>query len=144
MKTPALIVVVMAVALVVSAANSQEAGKNPADASAKIKELQIERIGILRDLAEFSTPLLKRGTYTFDEACEAKSLLLNAEIEVAEIDAARIKLYEEFVESMNLYEEIARARKEGARGTEADVIKVKARRLEAQIAMERVRAKAAK
>lgn len=144
MKTPALIVVVIATVLAVSAARSQEAGKNPADASAKIKELQKERVGVLRDLAEVSTPLLQRGTYTLDEACEAKSLLLNAEIEIAETDAARIKLYEEFVESMNLYEEIARTRKAAARGTEADVIKVKARRLEAQIAMERVRGKSAK
>ncbi|MDB5347257.1 MAG: hypothetical protein JWP89_5634 [Schlesneria sp.] len=144
MKTTALIVMVLATALMVSAASSQEGGavKNQQEESAKkIKELQKERLEVLSALAEGAGLLAKQGRVSIEEACEARLQFLRAQIEEADTDAQRIKFYENYIVAMQQFEEMAKVRKEGARGTEVTVLKAKASRLEAEIALERLKAK---
>lgn len=146
MKATALIVMVMATALVVSAANSQDKGraKNQDESTKKISDLQKERIAALQAVADVAAHLVKSGQLSIEEACDAKLVLLRAQIDAAETDADRIKFCEDLVEAMKQYEEIAKARKASAQGTEVSVLKVKASRLEAEINLERLKAKMAK
>jgi hypothetical protein len=145
MKATALIVMLTVTALVVSAANSQEAPKDQQEASArKIRELQKERIAALEGMTDGATRLAKRGSHSIEEACDAWTLLVRAQVDAAEVDLDRIKFYERYVEAMQEFEEMARARKEAARGTEVAVLKAKACRLEAEIALEQLKAKGAK
>jgi hypothetical protein len=116
----------------------------PKDSATKIKELKTERIVALRDVAKFSHALFRNARIDPDRAYSWNQILLNAELEVAENEADRIKLYEKFVETMKEYEAIATTRKQGAQGTEADVLKAKVLRLEGEIALEQAKAKAAK
>ncbi len=146
MKATALIVMLMATALVVSAANSQDTGgaKNEAESTKKIKELQKERLNVLSAMAESAGVLVRDGRVLLEVAYEARQQLLQAQIEYADDDAQRIQFYESYVEALKQYEELAIARKESARGSEFAVLKARAGRLGAEIELERLKAKAAK
>ena len=132
--------------LLIGPANSQEdsgkAGTREVT-SAKVKELQSERIAVLKEMAEVTDVLYRKARAEAGPVFEARRLLLTAEVELAQNDADRIKLYENFVAAMKEYEEFTTARKQAARGTEADVLKAKAVRLEAEIALEKVKSRAA-
>lgn len=146
MKATAWIVMLMATTLVVSVANSQDKGgiKNQDESTQKIKELQKEQIATLKEMTEAAGELFRRGAASVDEIYEARTLLFQAELDAAETDAGRIKLYEGLVATMKDYEELAIARKMAAQGTHVAVLKVKARRLQAEIALERLKAQTAK
>lgn len=148
MKLPALIVTVIVIVsgtgLWISAANSQDdalaSRKSKREESArKVKELQTERLTALKDLAEVMHALYRKVRVDADRVYDAQQLLLRAQVELAEDDSDRIKLYEKFVDVMKDYEEIAVTRKQAAQGTQLEVLKAKAIRLEAEIALEKVR-----
>ena len=69
--------------------------------------------------------------------------LLRAELAAAEKASDRVAL-SNFVEVMKNYGEIAEAQYKAGTGTHAAVLTFKARRLEAEIQLERARAKSAK
>ncbi|OWK45732.1 RNA polymerase sigma factor [Fimbriiglobus ruber] len=124
----------------------KDKGKPPpedrkAEAARKIKDLQAERITTLRDLTETSLALYKNARASYEGALEARILLLKAELEVATDDAARMDLYKKCVDALTGYEEIAKAQHQGARGTIAAVLGIKARRLEVEIQIEQAKAK---
>ena len=153
MKLPALVVTVMVTvtgtALLISAANSQDAGadsrKGKQEESARrVKELQNERLTTLRSLAVDTQALYRSGRAEADRAHDAQRQLVRAEVELAASDADRIKLYEKFVNVMKEYEELATVKLEGARGTRIAILEATAMRLEAEITLEQVRAAAAK
>ncbi|HEY4261146.1 MAG TPA: hypothetical protein VGM98_13360 [Schlesneria sp.] len=147
MKTTALIVMVMATALMVSAASPQEGGaaKNQQEESArKIKELQKERLEALSAAIASAGTLVQQGRALPEVVDECRHQLLQAQIEYAEDDAQRIQFYEGYIKALKKSEELAIARKESARASEMAVQKAKATRLGAEIALERLKAKAAK
>jgi hypothetical protein len=146
MKATALIVMLMATALLVSAANSQDSGgaKNEAESTKKIKDLQKERLDVLSAMAESAGRLAQQARVSHEVAYESRQQLLQAQIEYAEDDAQRIQFYESYIEVFKQSEELAITRKEGARGTEIPILKARAGRLGAEIELERLKAKAAK
>jgi hypothetical protein len=70
--------------------------------------------------------------------------LLQAELEVAQKESDRVTLYKNALDNLKVYEAVARARLEAARGTELALYKVKAKRLETEIALEQAKMKQAK
>jgi hypothetical protein len=146
MKTTALIVMVFATALVVSAANSQDSGgaKNEAESTKKIKELQKQRLNVLSDMAETASVLVRGARVSHEVAYESRQQLLQAQIEYAEDDDQRIQFYESYIEVFKQFEELATATKESGRGTGIPILKARAGRLGAEIELERLKAKAAK
>lgn len=66
---------------------------------------------------------------------DARATLLRAELEIAEKEADRTALYKTALESMKELEQSAAARMAAAQGTELDVLKAKAKRLEIEIAL---------
>ena len=150
MRMPALILTVMAAALLMSPASPQAkvnlSRKDQTEESAKkIKELQKERIATLKQLADITTQMFQRGNVrSFEEVLEARLLVLDAELDAAEKESDRVTLYKNMVDVLKEYETIADRMVKIAKGTQASVLKVKARRLEAEINLERAKAKEAK
>ncbi|VTR96256.1 sigma-70 family rna polymerase sigma factor : RNA polymerase sigma factor, sigma-70 family OS=Singulisphaera acidiphila (strain ATCC BAA-1392 / DSM 18658 / VKM B-2454 / MOB10) GN=Sinac_6419 PE=4 SV=1: Sigma70_r2: Sigma70_r4_2 [Gemmata massiliana] len=110
----------------------------------KIRDLQKERIAALKELTDTTAALYKNARATYDEAIEARLLLLQAEVDVAEKPAERLALYQKCVDELKAYEEVAVARVQVGRGTNAAVLKIKARRLEVEIQLEQAKAKEAR
>jgi hypothetical protein len=105
--------------------------------SVSVRELQKERITTLDDIFTSSMALAKKGRGEFGEALDARMALLQAELEIAEQGADRVALYKKALDSMKELEQLAAARKAAAQGTERDVLRAKAMRLEIEIALAR-------
>ena len=146
MKATASIVMLMATALVVSAAHSQDSGgaKNEAESTKRIKELQKERLSVLSAMAESAGILLQQGRVSPEVVYESRQELFQTQIEYADDDAQRIQFCESYIEALKKYEQLMIARKEGAQGSEFAVLKARAGRLGGEIAMERLKGNAAK
>jgi hypothetical protein len=114
------------------------------ESAKKIKELQKERIAALKEMAEITTRLSMNGRTSPEEALEATLLVFQAQLEAAEKESDRIALYKKMIDSLKGLETLAEERMKTARGTAATVLKVKARRLEAEIHLEQAKIKEAK
>lgn len=116
---------------------------NPAtEGPAKIKELQKERIDTLKDLVDQLGKLYGSGLVESGEVLEARMLLFKAELDAAETD--RVGIFQKTVEALKAQEELARSKVRVGRGTNAAVLKIKARRLEVEIQLEQEKIKEAK
>jgi outer membrane protein TolC len=149
MRMLALILTVMAAALLVASANPQDKGNPPRkgrteESAKKIKELQKERIATLKQMSDGFTKLFQNGNVSLEDLCEARLLVPKAELDAAEKESDRITLYKKIVNELKELETLAENRFKSARGTMASVLKFKARRLEAEINLERAKAKEAK
>jgi hypothetical protein len=170
MRMPTLILIVIAAALPVTPAGPQEKANPPfeqlsppeglrpvkkqiagpvkkkiEEPAKTVKELQKERIATLKQLADITTQMFQRGNVrSFEEVLEARLLVLDAELDAAEKESDRVTLYKNMVDVLKEYETIADRMVKIAKGTQASVLKVKARRLEAEINLERAKAKEAK
>jgi hypothetical protein len=113
------------------------------EAAKKVKELQKERIATLTELADMTTKLFQSAHVKFDEACEAQLLLLQAQLDAAEKESDRVALYKNFVGMMKDYEKVAQAQVKAGQGLTTAVLKIKARRLEAEIHLEQAKAREA-
>ncbi len=149
MRMRALILTVMAAALLIAPASPQDKGnpppKNPIEESAKkIKELHKERIAVLKDLVDLSTKLFYATRASYGEVLEAELQLLQAELDAAEKESERITIYKDFLDRMKKCQQAAEAQHQAGRATMLPILTFKARRLEAEINLERAKAKEAK
>jgi hypothetical protein len=163
MRTHARILTVMAAALLMAPDTQQQKANPPLEElpqpdrpplvkeqkeepAKTVKELQKERIATLKEMAEQISEQFKNPRFrvSFDELLEARLLLLKAELDAAEKESDRINLYKNAIAVLKEYEEWADTRVKLARGTVASVLKIKARRLEAEIDLARAKAKEAK
>jgi RNA polymerase sigma factor (sigma-70 family) len=110
----------------------------------KVKELQKERIATLKALVDQSASLFRSARGSYEEVLEAQMLLLQAELDGAEKESDRITLYKRCVDTLKVYEQWADAQRKAARGTEAAILKIRARRLEVEIQLEQAKIKQAK
>jgi hypothetical protein len=110
----------------------------------RIKDLQKERIATLKELVDQAAAGFKTARVSYEEVLEAQLLLLKAELDAAEKESERITLYERTVEVLNQSEKVASSRAQTGRGSQAAVLKIKARRLEAEIELERAKAREGK
>ena len=83
-----------------------------------------------------------RGQYR--DVLEARLLLLQAQLDMAEKAADRIALYKKTLDTLKALEERAAAHVKMGTGTHATVFQAKARRLEVEIQLEREMIKQAK
>ena len=149
MTLPVLILVAMAANPVAPTANPRDGLKPPAkeqiEASArKIKELQKERIDALEAAVDIQNTLFIKARGPFRDVMEARLLLLQAQLDMAEKRADRIALYKKAIGTVQDLEKIAAAHVKRGTETEASVLQAKARRLEVEIQLEREMMKEAK
>lgn len=149
MRTPALILTAAMATLLAGPASPQDkvnpSPRERVDASArKARDLQKERIAVLKELLDQTSALFRNARVPYDEVLEAQMLLLNAELDAAETEPDRVALYKKALDHLKAYEEVARAQKTAGRGNELASLKIKARRLEVEIQLERAKIKEAK
>jgi hypothetical protein len=149
MRIPALILTVMAATLLMSPASPQDrvnqSRKEQIEESAKrVKELQKERIATLKEMADLIAEMAKNARAPHEEVYEARLLVLKAELDAAEKESDRIMLYKKIVDELKEFETFADKRVKFARVSTSSVLKAKARRLEAEIDLERAKAKEGK
>jgi hypothetical protein len=145
----ALILTVMAVTLPMTPASPQDKVNPPRkdqkeESAKKVKELQKERIATLKEMVDLTAARFQSVRASYEEVCEATLLLLKAEVDAAEKQADRITHYKNIVDLLKGYEQWADGRVKSAQAPASSVLKVKARRLEAEIDLERAKAKEAK
>jgi outer membrane protein TolC len=109
-----------------------------------VKELQKERIATLKEAVDVIAELYKIQRAPPEEVTEARLLLLKAQLDAAEKESDRITLYKKIVDVMKEEEIVVESRFQGARVSPYSVLKAKARRLKAEIDLERAKAKEAK
>lgn len=139
MRLPAFVLIVAMMVLLLPFARSQDKVASPRateESARKIAELRKQRIEILKGMAEASQQLVKNNRLEIEQALKSQITLLQAELNVAENASDRIALCKKTIETLNQYEEIAKARKANARGTELSVLEARAARLEVEILME--------
>jgi membrane fusion protein (multidrug efflux system) len=135
----------MAATLLIAPASPQDQAKSPRkeplqESATKVKELRKERLAVLKELTDQLTRQYQTGRVEIDELLEARVQLLHAQLDAAEKQSERLALYKNLVDELKQAEKIAQGRLEAARGTMASVLKIKARRLEAEIHLEQARA----
>ena len=106
----------------------------------RVKELQKERITELRAASEVSMKLAQNGRLEVSEALTDRIALLKAELELAGKPAERIELCRKAVDALKEYEALAQSLREAGRGTMLAVHRAKAKRLEVEIQLERLKA----
>ncbi len=149
MRIATLILTVIAALLLMAPASPQDrvnpSRKERIEGSAKkVKELQKERIATLKEMADLITDQFRNGRVPFEEVLEARLLVFKAELDAAEKESDRITLYKNIVDELKKFETVADQRVKAAQGSQSTFLKVKARRLEAEINLERAKAKEAK
>jgi|GEM_PF-2066620 len=148
MKIPFLIVAGVVVSLTAAAGYCQEKA-NPASADQiaasqkKIKDLQKERIATLKEVVEQLTARSRAGRAEFDEVFEARLEVHGAELAATEKSSERIETQKKIIEVLGEYEKVAESRRAMARGPSSMILKVKARRLQAEIDLEQAKIKEA-
>ena len=90
-------------------------------------------------LQDVNSRLRERQLASFGEVVEARLLLLNAELDAAEKESSRITLYKSIVDVLKEGEKFAEDAVRTAGGTQVRILQVKARRLEAEINLERAK-----
>jgi outer membrane protein TolC len=114
------------------------------ESAKKIKDLQKERITVLKELVDHFSTRYKAGQASSEELLDASILLFKAELETAEKGSNRISLYTKMVDTLNQFEQFAKAQFGVGKVTTGDVLKIKARRLEFEILLEQEKMKEAK
>ena len=128
--------VIAATLLVYTNAGAVDRGKNQAEESVKkVKELRKERIAVLKKLVEH----LNMNVQGYEGVPEAMRLLSEAELEAAETDKERIELCKKLVDVLKRCESRAEKNRDAGRGTVPEILKAKAKRLEAEIRLELVK-----
>jgi len=112
-----------------------------APASAERAALQ-ERLATLKENAGGKEKLFQVGRITIQDFDEAKLLVLNAELDLAESDKARIGILEKIVALSREVEEAIDRLYQLGRVTRPELLDVKDKRLKAEIALERAKTQA--
>jgi outer membrane protein TolC len=111
------------------------------ESAKKIKDLRKERIAVLKELVDHCEDRYKSGMASSEELLEATVLLFRAELETAEKGADRVSLFRKMIDTMNQFEQVAKAQQAAGKVTAGDVLKIKARRLELEILLEQEKMK---
>jgi len=129
----------LALALVLGAAGVVLAQEAVA-ANDTIKKLLQKRLEIVIEIHTLLVEGYKVGEVEFRQVAEARMLMLSAQLDLCETKKERVKVHHETVEAakelLRIVTDLAKAEEVG----QVDVLKAKAQLLEAQIALERLKA----
>lgn len=124
------------------------AGADPPRSSAgepaktKLDELLKERLAVLREIAKQTAAEYRIGKASIDRVHHAQMAVVRARLESSDSDKERLAILEEAVALAKDTEKTAAQLYETRRVAASDPLVAKAGRLEVEIALERIRAKA--
>jgi len=132
--------------LAVAAPDEQPPTTQPAGSSetkdAKLKELLKDQLATLHELVKVATAEYRTGRGSLDRVLQATRAVRDAELQRCESDKERIRVLEEIVALTNASEKNAAQLYKAGQATQSDALVATAARLEAEIALERVKSKA--
>lgn len=137
----ACLLLLIAGAWVGSGATDSSLARAQEPKDAKIKELLKERLDVRKGLVEGTKAAYLLGKTTYAELAQANSRLTTAELELCTTDKERVAVLEQAVAIAKDYEKVAEQQYKAAQATHASVLNAKVNRLEAEIALERTKAK---
>jgi outer membrane protein TolC len=148
MRMSALFLILMATALPMAPARAQDK-ENPSppqqseQVAKKINQLRQERITTLKEVVEQVSTMHNKGLASIDEVYEARLAVMQAELDAAAEESNRVALYKNIVDLLAEWEHSANEMRKTVRTEGTSYLKVKARRLHAEINWEQAKAKAA-
>lgn len=116
--------------------------EEPEKVQFKLKQLQQQRLAILEQTRDVAKKLFETARVEFATVHKAERELLAARLEYAETKQDRIKACDQAIADAQFFQALNKARKEGARGTDIEVLSAKEFELQAHI--ERLKAEAGK
>jgi hypothetical protein len=105
------------------------------ETAAEVRKLQEKRREVLRQALEVRMKLYQSARAELDGVIETSKRLLAAEVDLAATGAERIAAHERHLKIAQMLVEVAKARRQAARGTEIGVLDAQAFSLEAQIGL---------
>lgn len=117
------------------------ADDSPKAQPSKVGDLQKERLGVLQELLAEAEKAHKSGATAPAQLHKAKIAVLNAELELCTADADRVGTLEKIVAEAKKYEEGVTESARGGASTNSSALNAKLARVEAEIALERAKAK---
>jgi len=108
---------------------------------ARLKELQTEKVATLREVVIMYSTLYGQNRVDYAQVRESNRALHDAELELCDTDQERLPVLEKILAEAKQHEERQAAARDAARANYADVLKAKADRLDAEIALLRAKAK---
>jgi hypothetical protein len=108
----------------------------------RIRELLQERLATLKELATVTRSAYMQGKATFGEVTQSSARLIKAELELCESDKERIVVHEKAVALAKEYEHTTAKLFASGLATQAAVLATRTNRLDAEIALEQMKAKA--
>jgi hypothetical protein len=115
----------------------------PADANPEVRALQEERLATLKEIADEKEKVFRAGRGLPEDVLQARLLVLRAELELCDSDRERVAVHEKIVAMAKEIEETLAGYYKAQRLLHSDLLTAKANRLEAEVALERAKAKAA-
>jgi tetratricopeptide (TPR) repeat protein/thiol-disulfide isomerase/thioredoxin len=113
------------------------------DANSRVRALQEERLATLKEIAAEREKAFRHGRAPSDDVLQARLLVLRAELELCDSDRERVAIHEKIVALAKETEETRASQYKARRLSHSDLLTAKANRLEAEVALERAKAKAA-
>jgi RNA polymerase sigma factor (sigma-70 family) len=111
-------------------------------AKGKVKDLLRERLATLQQIADFTTKEFDAGKGSFVRVYQVQMALHNAELELCETDNQRLEILKRIVAEAHRYEEMMLPQFRGGLKSPTEYLQARVARLEAEIALERAKAKA--
>ena len=116
---------------------AQKRAEEPKDD--KVKQLLKERLAVLQEVARMAAEEYKTGKSSFDRVHRARMAVVDARVELCESDKERIAILEEAVVLARDNEKVATQRYQAGQAPASDPLMAQAGRLDAEIALERVK-----
>jgi RNA polymerase sigma factor (sigma-70 family) len=113
----------------------------PPAKDSKVRALLEEKLALTRELAEAVQQLYKSSAASREQLLQANLRVFKAELDLCETDNERIAVYEKMVAAYKEMEEQALQLQKSGQAQRPVVIEARLNRLEAQIALERLKAK---
>ncbi len=114
-----------------------------ADRGPRVGRRDGARVDILKKILADKETMFRAGRLPADALLKAKLELCAAELDLCESDKERVSIYERIVDLRRQVEHVLQKEFDAAAIPEANLLKARADRLEAEVALERARAKAA-
>jgi hypothetical protein len=105
----------------------------------RVRELMTQRRDLLRQIVQSSEIRFQKGQGSAEELAEDVVAAFRAELDLAASQGERIRLHEQIVEKMRELESRAEKMWQNGRIVETAAMRARARRMEAEIALEQAR-----
>lgn len=137
-----VLVTLAAAALIVAAgAAAYSAADKPGD---RVKALREEKLAVLKEINVMVVKSYQAGQGNAGAVHRSRLDLLEAQLELCETPAQRLKLHEEIVAEAQMWETTITTMAKGGQAPVMDALEAKVFRLQTQIALEQARADAKK